>query len=253
MPTPPPVGFVAIVCDDPARTLVVRLGPDRPEITSGYGGWNEVARPRKTTVTSWTGQPARRMTLSVLIDNHYEGRSIEDQIRDLEAMALPRAGGEPPTVRVSAQGGHIPYQSLRWVIDGLEWGDAIMNAHGNRTRQGATLTLLQFIADDLIDARSRKSPAQRRREKNARTTGKNKKKNAKTKRKPAARNRRSARGGGHGKASSPVRPSTAFDGDDLMSVAARELGDARRWTEIAALNGIRDPRAVKTGQVLRLP
>jgi nucleoid-associated protein YgaU len=31
------------------------------------------------------------------------------------------------------------------------------------------------------------------------------------------------------------------------------LGDARRWREIADLNGIRDPRAITVGQVLRLP
>ena len=42
-------------------------------------------------------------------------------------------------------------------------------------------------------------------------------------------------------------------GDDLLSVAARELGDADRWVEIAQLNGIRDPRTIAEGQVLRLP
>lgn len=251
MPSPPPVGFVAIVCDDPPRTVVARLGPERPDVSSGYGGWEEVARPRRSTVTSWTGQPARRMALSVVIDNHYAGTSIEDQIRDLERMALPRAGGQPPTVTLLARGGHIPYRNLTWVIDTLEWGDAIMNAHGNRTRQAATVTLLQYVADDLIDARSRKSSAQRRREKKARLSGKNSKKNARAKRKPAARNRRSARGGGHHR--SADAGAVAFDGDDLMSVAARELGDARRWREIADLNGIRDPRAVTVGQVLRLP
>jgi nucleoid-associated protein YgaU len=188
------------------------------------------------------------MTLSILIDNHIAGTSIEDQIRDLEAMALPRTGGEPPTVKLLARGGHIPYQSLRWVIDGLEWGDAIMNASGNRTRQAATLALLEFVADDLIDARSRRSPAQRRRARAAKASGKNRKKNARQKRKPAARNRRSS-ASGHGRSAGTV----TFDGDDLMSVAARELGDARRWREIADLNGIRDPRAVTVGQVLRLP
>jgi nucleoid-associated protein YgaU len=38
-----------------------------------------------------------------------------------------------------------------------------------------------------------------------------------------------------------------------MSIARRELGDAGRWTEIAKLNGMRDPRAVKPGARIRLP
>jgi hypothetical protein len=248
------VGFVAIVCDDPARTLVVRLGPERPDVSSGYGGWNEVARPRRSTVTSWVGQPARRMALSILIDNHHVGRSIEDQIRDLEVMALPRTGRQPPTVKLLAKGGHIPYQSLRWVIDGLEWGDAIMNGRGNRTRQGATVTLLEYVADDLIEARKRQSPAQRRRAARTRILQQQAKQLAREKRKAVARNRRSARKGGHSRATAASTAGTVtYDGDDLMSVAARELGDARRWREIADLNGIRDPRAITVGRVLRLP
>lgn len=246
MPEPPPVGFVAISSDDPPATIVARLGPERPDVSAGYGGWNEVARPRRTTVTTWEGMPARRMSLGVILDNFTAGTSIEDDIRKLERMALPRAGGEPPTVSVSAKGGHVPYGDLTWVIDALAWGDAIMNDYGNRVRQAATLTLLEYVSDDLIEARKRTSPAQRRRSNNRRRSGRNRKKNARQKRKPASRNRRSR---STGLRSAPV----AYQGDDLMSIAARELGDARRWHEIADLNGIRDPRAIAIGQVLRLP
>lgn len=246
MPEAPPVGFVAIWSDDPPATVVARLGAERPDVSSGYGGWDEVARPRRTTVTTWVGQPARRLSLSILLDGHYAAASIEDTIRRLERMALPRAGGQPPSVRLLARGSHIPYTELRWVIDTLEWGDAIMNAAGNRTRQAATLTLLEYVSDDLIGAGTRESSAQRRRSKARRASGRNRKKNAREKRKPAGRNRRSH--------STGLRASTpAYEGDDLMAIAARELGDARRWHEIADLNGIRDPRAVTIGQILRLP
>jgi nucleoid-associated protein YgaU len=122
-----------------------------------------------------------------------------------------------------------------------------MNRFGNRTRQAATLSLLEYVADDLIEARKRQSAAQKRRAKKSRASGKSKKKNAREKRKPAARNRRatpSRRAAGD---------AVTFDGEDLMAIAARELGDVRRWREIADLNGIRDPRAVTIGQVLRLP
>jgi len=45
-----------------------------------------------------------------------------------------------------------------------------------------------------------------------------------------------------------VRP-----GDTLIAIARRELGDARRWREIAALNRLADPGRLQAGSVLLLP
>lgn len=245
----PPLGYVEIACADPPVSVVARLGEERPEVTDGYGGWEEIQRPRRTTATKWRGMPARRMSLPILLDNWRQGRSVEYLVRRLERMALPRAGGQPPTVTVDAAGGHLPYQGRTWVIDAIAWGDALMNAAGNRTRQAATLTLLEYIADDLIEAQKR-SPAQKRRaHKNAAKNSKGK--NAREKRRPAKRNRRSNRKRQH--AGARAATTTAYDGEDLMAIAAAELGDVRRWREIADLNGIRDPRAIVVGQVLRLP
>jgi len=245
MPTPPELGYVVIWSDDPAMQVLARLGPERPNVSAGYGGWEEVARPRRSTVTTWAGQPARRMSVSILLDEFAAGTSVETDIRRLERMALPRPGGQPPNVWVDAKGAHLPYQGRTWVVDGIEWGDASMNRNGNRTRQAATLTLLEFVSDQLIQARLRKSPAQRRREKKSAESGRGSKKNAREKRKPAGPTRK--------KTNRARSAAPAYDGEGLAAVAARELGDARRWREIADLNGIRDPRAVKAGQVLRLP
>jgi LysM repeat protein len=46
---------------------------------------------------------------------------------------------------------------------------------------------------------------------------------------------------------------TVRPGDSLWAIADRLLGDGGRYREIAALNGLRDPRSLRTGQVLRLP
>lgn len=246
----PPLGFVAIECQDPPVSVVCRLGDARPDVTDGYGGWEEVQRPRRTTVTTWRGVPARRMALPILIDNWQAGLSVEYLIRRLERMALPRAGGQPPTVSVDAAGGHLPYQGLTWVIDAIEWGDALMNANGNRVRQAAVVTLLEYVSDDLIDKRKRSAAQKRRAKKNAAKNSKGK--NAKDKRKAAKRNRRSARKKTGARAMRAAN-TVAYEGEDLMAIAAAELGDASRWREIADLNGIRDPRAVVVGQVLRLP
>lgn len=40
---------------------------------------------------------------------------------------------------------------------------------------------------------------------------------------------------------------------DLQVIAFRLLGDPDRWTEIAALNGIRDPLRITAGQILLVP
>ena len=42
-------------------------------------------------------------------------------------------------------------------------------------------------------------------------------------------------------------------GDTLWAIAAQTLGDGNRWREIAAANGIRDPRALKVGQKIVIP
>jgi hypothetical protein len=239
---------VVFECDDPPTHLAPLLGPDRPDVSSGYGGWDEVERPRRSTVTTWRGQPARRMSLSIMFDDWAGGDSVETDIRRLERLALPRPGGQPPTVQVSAIGGIIPpaYEALSWVIDAIAWGDALLNDHYNRTRQEATVTLLEYVSDDLV----RVSPAKKRRAKSNRKSGKATKKGAKQKRVASKAGRRT----GSSKALTATAGQTVvYDGEDLLSVAARELGDATRWHEIAELNGIRDPRAVTRAMVIRLP
>jgi LysM domain-containing protein len=244
---PPAVGYVTIRSSSPPTTLTVRLGEDRPTVSAGYGGWDEIARPRRVGVVTWTGSPVRRMDVSVLFDTWAQGTSVEDDIAALDTLARPRRGGSPPTITLDAAGSHLPYKGLTWVIEALAWGDALMNVHGNRTRQAATLSLLEYVSDQLVQERS---PANRRQAKAARKTGQNTKKSAAERRTAAKRGKTSR---AHVGAHTLAVLGTAYDGEDLVSIAARELGDPNRWREIADLNGLRDPRAIVVGQVLRLP
>lgn len=219
--------YVTIQCDDPPGNVTALLGMERPDVSAGYGGWEEVERPRRSTVTSWKGQPARRLSLSILLDNLVEGRSIEGDIRRLERMALPRPDGPPPTVTLAAVGGVIPWKSATWVIDGIAWGDALMNSHGNRVRQAATITFLQYVSDELLQA----SPAKKRR-----------------------KQKRDRDGAVHGvRVSAKKKRYVVKRGQTLRSIAAKELGNSKYWTVIADLNNLRDPRSIKVGQTLRLP
>jgi LysM repeat protein len=53
----------------------------------------------------------------------------------------------------------------------------------------------------------------------------------------------SARGGAY----------TVKSGDTLWTIAKRQLGDARRVNEIAALNGLKEPYRLRVGEKLKLP
>lgn len=55
-----------------------------------------------------------------------------------------------------------------------------------------------------------------------------------------------------GFAAQSVSTYTVQPGDSLYSIAARELGDGSRYRELATLNGIRNPRLIRPGQVLQL-
>lgn len=46
---------------------------------------------------------------------------------------------------------------------------------------------------------------------------------------------------------------TVAPGDTLWGIAARYLGDGNRYGELAALNGMANPSALRVGQILRLP
>lgn len=43
------------------------------------------------------------------------------------------------------------------------------------------------------------------------------------------------------------------EGDWLAKIASKQLGDQKRWAEIAYINGIEYPHIIVPGQVLELP
>lgn len=50
-----------------------------------------------------------------------------------------------------------------------------------------------------------------------------------------------------------VRSHAVLAGESLWSIAQAELGDGKRWREIAALNGLRSPYKIRVGMRLLLP
>jgi len=225
-----PVGWVKLVSTDPPRSILVRLSDARPNVTAGYGGWQEIARPRRSPLSVWQGSPGLRMDLPLQFDSWQQGSgtqqppSIEKDLGALEAMATPTASdGSPPRITLQATGGLLPHKGKHWVIDSLNWGDALANANGDRVRQQVTVSLLEYIADTRVVLSS------------------------------AANRQRAKTAGPKTKQGASVKRYTVKKGDTLSAIAARLLGKASRWTEIATLNKLRDPHRLSVGQVLRLP
>lgn len=54
-------------------------------------------------------------------------------------------------------------------------------------------------------------------------------------------------------ATKPGEVTVRSQADTLWAMACKYYGDGTRWTEIAKANGIKDPRSLQLGQVVRIP
>jgi len=214
--------YVTLTTQAPRLTLRALMDTDPPVISQGYGGFEEVTRPGRRSLVSWTGVAPYRLALALVLDGYelnlpardrLPGTSIEAACQTLERMAaFQQAFQAPPKVKVS--GIAVPHSSLFWYIDELTWGDMLRSKEGGRVRQHVTLVLVQAVADATLKVQA------------------------------SAHRRLSGRS---------VRLPTPGGAVALQRLAARELGAAKLWKQIATLNGIRTPAKVKAGTVLRLP
>jgi LysM domain len=218
--------FVFRQIDPPGASLALRLDPTSIAQSGGVGGWDEIPHPKRPASTEWNGQPLRSLDIPVLFDGWRTKIDVEEPCRILEAWGRIPPGAREPAILQVVYGSYTP---LRWVVNGLAWGDELRNHRGRRVRANVTVTLLEHR-----DAIVALTPVQRAT--------------------PAP-----SRASSPGKPSSgaAVRPSgktyIVRSGDNLSKIAQSQLGKASRWPEIARLNGLRDPDKVTAGQRLRLP
>lgn len=198
---------------------------------SGSGGWQVVDRPRLRAALQWYDGALWQLTLPIMLSSipadGSEPSSIESNCKRLISWKMPPVGRvQPAVLRVS---GPIEGTEFQWVLYSLTTaGTPIRDPHtGHRWRQDYTLVLYQYqptSSANTVNPQSPSSPAQRAQQAALATNG-----------------------------TSTRQTYAVRAGDSLTSIAARVLGDASQWTQIASLNGIRDPTNLSVGQVLVLP
>lgn len=139
----PPFGWVRLKAKSPTLNILGPLGPEPPNVTAGFGGYEIVNRPRQVGMVIWNGVEPYQLTFSMFLEGFKEGRSVESAITSLRQCAHGTTG-EPGTVIVYG----IPnLPATDWVIEGLEFDtdSTIRNRSMEIIRQKVTFTLREDI------------------------------------------------------------------------------------------------------------
>lgn len=221
-PRTPAPGMVSFFALDGSMELVCLMGNGPAQLTGGIGGWQEEARRGLSPATWWDSPSSYRQAVPVL----FEGPSSQEgPINMLWRMARSPGGRVPPPALI-VTGPAVHRADLTWVIEGLDWGSNVIrkDVTGDRVRQDVTVNLLQYSEAETIVERSPSN--------------------------------RAASQGASQKATRGPTTYRVKEGDNgLAQIAARPeiYGDASQWKRIANANGIRDPKAIRVGQVLKIP
>lgn len=245
--------------------LYLLLGDGEVEVSNGGGGWAVYDRPQQIGITRWDGRTPWTITMPIMLDSwkdqgpeppeaerrksppkfagirrkrrrrkararwrRYRDRhapeTVSEYVALINELQQPRDGGEPPIIRIYGLAMPRHLNGEKFVIESISWGRRALKSRerkpGTLARQELTITFLQYVEGDELRIRRKKQ--------------------------------KDGKGGKGGK--SKVKTVTAHKDDTLMKIAARELGDWRRWKEIAELNpGIKNPRKLKPGMKVKVP
>lgn len=203
---------------DPAGpTLTFDWNPTTLVRSGRLARLTDVDRPRRTSAVEWAGTDPFTIEFTLRLDG-YPDESVHDRLAVLEQMAgIHRPDEEPPRVRLRYSG----FSQVRYVIAGLDQGPEVRRDDLAIVRVDIAVTLREWVVPDLVVTPARR--AQQRVEAAPETS------------------------------QTAGRTHTVVSGDTLWALAVKHLGSGPRWQEIADANGVRDPRLLQIGTVLRLP
>lgn len=224
---------------DPPFTFQASLGDGAPMPTDdSYGGLAITPVPKRMGITEYGSQNPMGITIDFYVDRINDGDTdyVSRQRVQLELLAgrSSRTDFEPPVCVVDGSG-RIPHDLAenphsKWQIETLSWDrDQTVNGVTGPLRISGTIGLREWNVDETLGGY--RGPADRNRKKH------------KVNRTSAAKSKGRGSGGSY----------VIHDGDSLSGIASRELGDSKRWKEIAELNNIRNPRKLVVGRRLRMP
>lgn len=142
--------FSLVAQDDPNLGVSGWVGDGPVSNPSGPAGWEAVSRPKRVALTLWRGRDAPRIMVPFLFDRWREGLSVEDKVEALNALWGLGSDEQPPVLTID--GATIPRYAREdgrtWVIESVEWGDAIRrDSDGLLVRQAGSITLMEYAQD----------------------------------------------------------------------------------------------------------
>jgi hypothetical protein len=188
--------------------VVALLGETSPILSEGVTTWETVARPKRESITRFSGRNPFKQDIPVVFDAHADGNSVEGPVGTLVKMST-----QPHTISIS---GPVLKTNLDWIIIDITWDDQQTlwkraTPRDVRTRQLAVIHLQEFVDDVVI-----KTPAS-----------------------PKVQNL---------KKRDPPKKIKVPKGMTLKQIAQLEFGDPDKWMVIVKDNpilwGITDPRYV---------
>jgi hypothetical protein len=192
------------------------LGSVVPARSDGLGGWQEVTRERRESITDYTGPAVDKLDLTVRCDGLAANRSVEADVAWLVELG-EKSGIQSPTFTAS---GPFWLSGTLFVLASMDWGTYYRRASdGHLVQQELTLHLWKYVAGDVVVT----SPAKKHKAANGQS------------------------------GTSHPKTYTVKSGDTLQSIAAKIYGTSKKWSDIASANNLRDPNRLKPGQVLKLP
>lgn len=152
---PTPTKHVTFTASAPRMSVRCYPGASAPKVTGGYGVIASVTRSQRRSLTRWSGSDPITLSIPILLDGYFRGRSVEQEKENLERMA--GIGGENPKIKITGTGKLVPHaEDHEWYITSIDWDDELLDAHGRRVRQFGTVQVSQ-----VVEAKTEKSLAKR--------------------------------------------------------------------------------------------
>ena len=255
----------------PADTIIITaVDPAGPSVTCAHGdgtsnftsqsGWQFTARPRRSSFSEFMGYDPYTLTVPVIFGNGFDTTvNIEADLEVLRGIARDQVGprNEPAVVKIDCPA--IPLNWLKWTINDIKFNTQYRNNDGTRYYAQVDITFFEYVPTDLVATQAPTSVAQKVVATAKAKAASSQITTAAVSTSPIGTNRVIIG------VSSPAviaaagpwqsgNTYTVKKGDTLETIAAKMMGSAALWQQIAALNGnIRDPKSITVGQVLLIP